>query len=489
MENMGDDNLEPNLDNLLSDNKNPQDELEAILRQSRPEPSRKSGLKLPTAPTQKSGGLLWGIVALAVILLLGTIYFLVWGVGANKGSLVVFLNEDGVNLVIDGRSFGAVDSGFTTELSGGGHTATLTKDGFLESREIFEVERGGETEVAWEVLPIPFIELLASGEGIVQPRLSLDGREVSFWDNVERKFMTANVDDGRISEIFDGRSFSGVSEISWSAAGQALVVRMAGVRTLSNMIDNRSTRGAYIPLGERPTQGPSNYNGVYTWYFDDNQKNAAGWQPVLLNENIRQVAFSADGGSLVYIYDPADNEYSLVVAKPDGEEWVRRIIDLPDLRDAHMTWGPDDRYLIMENANTTYLADLMAQTVSPILEDRVAGSAIEFSPDGDRLAYVANTDGGGRQIKIYDFEQGGNLEISVISQELSESRFAWTSGLTMLFVLPNQTFKEINLETGGERIVPFVGQDIDFEIVHMEYSRAGKTLMLETTKGVFKMRF
>jgi hypothetical protein len=489
MENMGEDNLEKNPDNSLPESNNPQDELEALLQQSQPQKAGKSGLVLPEGNPKKNNWLVWGIGSLAVVLLAGTIYFLVWGVGANKGSLVVFLNEGGTILDIDGRDFGMIDNGFKTELSAGEHVATLTKEGFLEAKETFELKRGQETEVLWEILPVPFIELLVEGESIVKPRLSLDGSEVSFWDSSVSKFKTVDIDDGRVSELFDGQSFSGVQDLSWSDIGQTLVARLSGVRTLKNMVDNRSVRGAYVPLGERPVQGPSNNSGVYTWYFGDIQNTVALWQPVLLNENIRQVAFSVDGGSLVYINDPAGEEYSLVMSKPDGEEWKRLIVELPDLRNARMTWGPDDRYLILEDGAVTYLADLVAKAINPILAERVEGTLLKFSSDGDKLAYVGRTENGGKEVRVYDLVGKEDIVIETPLEDLAESRFVWINDITLLFALPNQTFREIGLEDGGEKLIPFVGQDTSFDLVDMEYSRAGKVLMLETSKGIFKMKF
>lgn len=491
MENMGEDNSEQTQDNSLPEEKTSQDELEALLQQSQAGQTKKSGLVLPKGDGKKTNWLIIGIVVLAVVLLATTIYFLIWGIGANKGSVVFYLNEEQVSLVIDKQDFEKVDSGFEIDLSAGIHLVTTSKEGFLEMQDSFEVVRGETTEIALELLPIPFIEPLLESLDIKYARLSLDGSEVSYFNNKDNRFKSVDVESSEVAKLFEGRTFAqDVLNVSWSAVERAAIVQLSGARQMSNMIDNRSVRGAYIPLGERPVQGASNYIGVGTWLFDDTQNNVSGWQPVLLNESVRENTFGVDGGSIMYLYSPVGDEYSLIRANPDGSEWTRVALNLPIFDEPKLIWSSDDRYLLIEDRETTYLVDVLAGVADIILVDRVMGSDLKISPDGDKIMYISKDKESGQEtIKIFNIVDMENVQTDVFDEmDIVGAHFIWTSNHTILMALSNQTFRELDIEDGGKKLIPFVGQDIDFEILELEYSRLGRVLMLETTKGLFKMK-
>ncbi|MDD5606041.1 MAG: PEGA domain-containing protein [Patescibacteria group bacterium] len=490
MESMGEDNNQQELNSSPPESKSPQDELEALLQQSRVNQPRKSGIVLPQGGGKKTNWLVIFIAILAVVLLAATIGFLVWGVGANKGTAIFYLNEDGVTVAVDGRDFGAVDSGFEASLSVGTHSVTVAKDGFLEMQEGFELVRGETKEIYLELLPIPFIETVLGSTDIKYARLSLDGSEASFFDSSDNRFKSVDMDTGKVVELFEGRSFSQkIVGVSWSVTGRAALVRLTGVGQLQNMIDNRKVLGAYIPLGEQPEQGTANYNGINTWLFDDTLKNVSGWRPVLLNESVRETAFGANGGSIVYLYDPVGDEYSLVKADPDGAEWERVVLELPQFETPILWWSPDDRYLLIEDGATTYLVDVLAGVVESVLADRVEDSGLAFSPDGDRVAYVVEDDNGARRLNVFDMVQNEAADSDALADiEMQDANFVWTSGDTVLVTLANKTFREIDINDGSEKLIPFVGQDTDFEVIGLEYSRLGRMLLLETDKGLFKMQ-
>lgn len=473
-------------ENPSGEEKTPQEELEELLRQSQTTTkSAFSGIEVP----ESNGGrrfnwLGWAIGGLAILLLAGTIYFVVRGISFSQGTIVLDLNEDEVALTIDRRDYGEVDSGDQISLRAGEHRIHLSKTGFLELEEDFKVARGEEKVLVFDLLPVPVLETVVDHR-VSYVRLSASGTEVSYFDPQDNKFKSFDLEAEDTVDLFSGR-FTNVVDVVWSPVNYAAVVKLTGLPRLSNLLDNRNERGAYVPLGERPVQGPTKSEGKSTWLFDDNIKTAAGWQPILLNENIRQVAFNTDGGSIIYMYEPADGEYSLIKAWPDGLEWERVIVEMPQLDDPVLQWGRDDRYLFIEDGDRLLVADLIVKEVEDVLNDWLSGSQYAVSPDGSRIAYLAD-DGGAIRLKIYEMLTEERQVVKDLEVK-QDTAFTWTSASSLLIAVPNQELEEINIDRDSRLTIPFVGTEEELSVVRMEYSSAGKMLMIEALEGVFALR-
>ncbi len=472
--------------------KTPEQQLAELLRQSRGKPAPTKGvginLNFSNRVPKKQTRINWqaiGISLFAAILVFGTGYFLLLGLKFNVGEVTFELNEAAVGLKIDNKPYGTIDTGYVVKLKAGKHILGLTKDGFLELEKTIEIVRGDKILLNLGLLPIPSIDKLVEGN-VVYPRLNRNGLEVAYYDPIDGSFKSSSTTENKVASLFRG-SFSGVGDITWSPVTQAALVKLTGQLKLKNMQDNRQVRGRYIVLGERPTQGASKYIGTSTWFFDDSLKTSSGWQPVALNESIRQVAYSNDGAEILYIYDTADGEYSLVRALPSGEEWERVIVDLPQLDNPKMIWGADDRYLLIESAGKLLLVDLVAKSISEIVQDRVAGSQYAISSDGAKLAYVVEIEGK-MQLKTYEFATAQSEIVEKGELASTSTPITWLSADEILIVAPNQTFIRININNGDRTMIPFVGQETNLQINSMEYSSIGKMLMLTTTTGIFVMK-
>jgi len=462
-----------------------------LLRQSRPA-AAKTIIASPVSPVLKARGLKLGkinwlaimISGLALVLVFGTGYFLLTGLQFNAGELTLELNENQTRLKIDSKDYGQIDSGMTVKLRAGGHKLILAKDGFLELEKTFTIVRKKKSLLSFQLLPIP--EITRVGDANWQyARLDTNGTEITYFDARDQTFKLYKLADAATVGLFRG-SFGNVTSVAWSPTASTAVVKVAGRPQLANTIDNRGVPGRYVVLGERPEQGKAKYNGTSTWLFDDNLKGATGWRPVLLNDSIRQAGFSANGAEIVYIYDTADGEYSLVRALPDGQEWERVIVDLPKLDNASFMWGPDDRYLIIENDQALLLADLVAKTITPVAADWLPGSLYQISPDGSKLAYLAGN-GGEAQMKTYDFISG-ELKTWNAVQARQDTIFTWLDSNAIVAVTPNQSFEKISLESGDKLTIPFVGAETNLQIRRLAYSPIGQTLMLIADSGVFVMK-
>ncbi len=472
--------------------KTPEQQLAELLQQNQHKPALTRGmgvnLNFPSRVPRKQTKINWlaiGISLLALVLVFGTGYFLLTGLKSNTGELTLELNESAVRLKISDKLVGTIDTNYMVTLRAGEHKLVLAKDGFLELERTVTIVRGDKMLMSFQMLPIPTINKLVDGN-IAYARLNHSGAEVSYLDMNDRVFKSASTGENKIATLFRG-SFDNVSSVVWSPVSQAAIVKLAGQPRLKNMQDNRGVRGRYVVLGERPTQGAVKYMGTSTWLFDDGLKTASGWQPIVLNDSIRQVAYSDDGAEIVYIYDTADGEYSLVRALPGGEEWERVIVDLPQLDRVKLLWGADGRYLLIEHSDKLLLADLVAKSISEIAQDRVSGGRYAMSQDGANVAYVADV-GGQSRLKVFELATGAVKVIDKAETVSNGGVFAWLSENNILLVAPNQTFVRINVTNNDRTIIPFVGQETNLQISAMEYSPAGQVLMLTTTTGIFVMK-
>lgn len=475
--------------------KSPQEELEELLRQAKAggvktrqpaaagpskmfkvaNPLKGVGAKVSLNPTALV------LAALAIVLMAGTAYFVISNLRGSTGTVTFETNESQIGLLVDGKIQGLVDSGSVLRLKVGEYKLTFNKEGFLGQDQTVTVVADQATSVLVNLLPVPVVSQVVAGE-TRYARLNRDGTEVSYYDASEQVFRTVTVQARLVADLFRG-SFPSLFDVTWSPASQIAIVQLSGQYSLPNMVDHRNLPGGYIPLGERPNQGPAKNNGVATWFFDDSRKLAeAGWQPILLNESIRQVAYSADGAYIVYIYDTADGERSLVRAFPDGSEWRRMVTELPNFVNPKLIWGSDDRYLLIEDQGKLLIADLISQSLLDPLADRTLGSRFALSNEGDQLAYRA-----GERLKIYNFLDGAISEVPEMT--LGDSTvFAWLDSSHVVFAMENQTFEKVDVLTGQKLIIPFVGAESLTNITKMEYSRVGQILMLTTPGGIYVMQ-
>lgn len=466
------------------DDSTSQDELEQLLQQSRGVVPRTAGVRLPTGGGRPNF-LLWGIVFLTVVLLISTGYFVFRSLGFSRGTVVFELNEEGVLLAVDNRSYGTINSGDKVQLKTGQHTVNLSKEGFLEIEQELNLPRGEEVTLQAELLPIPVLKLITDKK-VEYPRLNADGSEISYFNPDGGLFQSVNLTTGQVTNLFRG-SFSAVQEVVWSPTNQAAIVKLAGSPKLTNTLDNRSARGAYVVLGERPMQGPANFQGVSTWLFDDAQRTAGGWQPIRLSDSIRETAFSADGSSILYIYEPANGEYSLVRALPDGQEWERVVDEMSRLTNPLFTWGQDDRYVLIENQGKLSVGDLIAGNIPSQLGDWMPGSHFAISPGGDQLVYLAQT-GTSTQVKMFDLLSSESKVIfNGILDVKQDSTFVWTGVTSMMFSGTDQKLVSVDIDKESKLSIPFVGATGALHIRALQYSPLGRVLMVVADEGIFTM--
>lgn len=478
--------------------KTPQEELEELLRQAGGQTAF-SNKPQSTVGTPRVGGTpmvdiasrvkwptidrKWILVgSLALVLLFGTIFFLAGLVQQGRSGVLVQTDQPDIMISIGDKEFEGIEDGDKIALAPGEYRLRAQKTGYLDYATELTVDRDRYTSVVLNWLTIPELKPIT---GVVRDlRLNSDGKEISYFDSDNRVFQTRVLEEERLADLFRGK-FDRPVNIVWSPTNQAAMVQLRGVATLPNMEDNRKARGRYLPLGESPEQAPTLSNGIYTWFFNDALKTSAGWQPVLLTENVRQVAFSADGSEIIYIYEGADGEYSLVRSQPEGLEWERVITDMPRFGNPQLSWGPDNRYLFIEDQGKIYVADLFARTVEQVLADWVVGSDIAVSPMGGELAYIG-MENGVSELKLYDLLERSIK--SVMRLDDGVRRLLWSGFGEVLVALPDQAFGKIDISTGVMSLVPFSGAQIGGDILDLHYSSLGRTLVIESEEGAYFMK-
>ncbi len=419
---------------------------------------------------------IWVGLGVFVVLLVGfTIYFVLSRISFNKSSINFTFDPSGVDIIIDGKfNKQSVDS-LSIKLKAGDHIIQINKEGYLSFEKEFELVPSEDANMHIELKPIPYIELLAEGS-MAFAGLIRNGNTMVYMNNADNTFEAASLDtiatDGNDIELFEG-NFTNVEQVIWSPGKPRAIVKIKGFPKLANTYDNRDVRGRFIPLGERPTQGLPRNNGISTWLFDDSRRIAQGWQPILLNESIRGISFAPDENRIIYFYETADGEKSLITAHPDGGEWERLITKI-DVVNPTLKWLNNDRYVLLidDGAASDKLFDVVSKDFQEIMPDRISGTSIENSPDGTRILYLANID---------ESEKLAVWNIAINSREYifdeSVISYVWQTDENVIVAKTDNTLEKWNLN-GRKWPVQFVSSVGDLSPKELFYSRLSKKLFI-----------
>lgn len=417
----------------------------------------------------------WIIAGAFIIVLIGaTIYFFLSRMSFNQGTIRLTFEPTDVDVVIDGKFNKRSVESLVVKLKAGDHLLQVTKEGYLDFERDFGLKAGEDADMHVTLEPIPNAELLAEGPTAFIG-LARSGKTVVYL-NSEKNFVA--VDNSippqrdKIS-LFSG-AFDGIRDVTWSPGEPTAVVKIQGFPKLENMYDNRGVRGRFVPLGERPVQGLARNAGVSTWLFSDARHTAQGWQPVLLNESIRSVAFAPDGSRIIYFYETADGEKSLVAAHPDGGEWERLLTDVEAI-DPTLYWLNEDRYVLLldDRGRVDRLFDTITKSLSEIMSDRASGTAISGSPDGTRILYLANVDNA-QKLAVWNIASGSQERVF----DKSVVAFVWqTDNRVIVSQAADNTLWYWDLD-GEERPVQFVSSFGALSPSKLLYSLLSKNLFV-----------
>jgi hypothetical protein len=174
-------------------------------------------------------------------------------------------------------------------------------------------------------------------------------------------------------------------------------------------------------------------------YFYDFQTKKS----VLLNENIKSIAWAPSSDKIVYHYETADGLYNnLSVANPDGSSW--HTIFQTRLTDLVVKWPtPNKIYIFNKPSGLTqgslFAIDSDSGNFSKILAD-LYGLAASWSPDGQKMIYQA-TDQQGKNLKLYVAASDGSQPKELPVQTLID-KCIWSGDSQTLFCAVPQQVSE-----------------------------------------------
>lgn len=405
-----------------------------------------------TSTLPKLSKIPWGWIVGGVfvaLLVVVTIYFFGSRISFNTGTINLTFEPTGVDVIIDGKFKKQSVSALTVKLKVGAHIIEVTKDGYLDIEREVDIVSKEQKELDIVLQVIPNLELLAE-EPVKFVDLIRNGKSIAYMD-LAGNFEVIDLEVAPVPAAVFQETFNNVQSVVWSPGDPTAMVKLKGVFKLTNMYDNRNVIGRFIPFGESPKQGLSFNNGLATWFFSDILRTAKGWQPVLLNESIRAVDFAPDGSRIIYFYETADGERSLVIAHPNGDEW-ERMISKVDADNPNLKWLNDDRYVLMfdDGDIADKLFDTVNQEFKEIMPDRVKNTAVENSSDGTRLLYIAD-EGGNKKLAVWNIIN--NVREFVF--EGSAKVFTWQNDDTVIVAKDDNSFWYWNL-TGKLKPVKFV---------------------------------
>jgi len=427
---------------------------------------------LPGGGQKPNSSRLWFIVGISflILVLLTLSFFLLKSWLGQRGSLEITFKPEGVDLVVDNRiKRNNVTKSFLS-LTAGNHFLEASKEGYLTKKESFVIKRGEKGKLDVELKPIPSLIKLPV-ENVSYASLMYPGDGLLYFDESAGIFHEFKFKEKKDFTLFEGRKFKGVKQVVWSPVAESALVKLEGRPHLKNSFDNSQVRGQYVPLGENPVQGPPLYQGETTWLFDADRQTAAGWQPVKLSDNIRTVAWAADGSEIIYFYTAADGEHSLVRSWKDGSEWSRVVSNLNQFADLKINWGSLGRYLLAQSNDKFYLVDLVAKIFNEAMPDADLNFMPQWSRDGDSLAYVKKDN---KTIGIWSATE--NKETEIRKLDFSVQAFTWRDASTLTVCDEGG-----NLWLVGDKIepLPFVATGEIKNVKALYYSVSHPSLILQ----------
>jgi len=444
-------------------------------------PSKESSFR--PIPKRQTNLLMWVGISLAVILLIGTTaYFVLSQIGFNRGKIQLTFEPDGVDLVIDQKLQKKSVNALIINLKVGDHIVQVTKDGYLDWEREFYLGARETAEMHIVLEPVPNMELVIESSPSFPTLINRDAL-LSFFDKTMGEFRAVELANKNVLSIF-GLHLPNLQTVSWSPSGVAVIIKLPNVWKLSNMLDNRKVPGQYIPLGGSPEQGPTFNNGIATWLVDSERRTNAGLQPVLLNENVRSVVFSADGSQIVYFYEAADGEKSLIRAEDiDGSSWVRLTSEVEAVNPI-LQWVNDDRHiLLIDDINKPdKLFDSLNKEFTEVMSDRIPNTLVLSSPDGNQIAYIVNSTDGSRLAIWNILDQ--KIE-KIFEQQITS--FVWQDDDTLIVTTSDNNFWYWNLD-GQIKPVKFASSFGAIQPGKLLYSRLLQELFIFSASQVFSIK-
>ncbi|MEA1910030.1 MAG: PEGA domain-containing protein [Patescibacteria group bacterium] len=388
-------------------------------------------LVVSTGSRGSSNNWVWWVIGIfGLLLVAGTIYYFLSQISFNRATVSFSFSPSGANLELDGKDKGLINS-ISLRVKSGEHNFKATKEGYLTWEENFVLVAGEEVSFNIDLKPVPTASVLFEGSTKYMDLIRKDELLV-YYDTQTGGFSAYNLEDSEIVPLFnENYSFPTLEKVSWSPSGVSAVVKIRDTWRINNMFDNSQVKGMYVPLGGSPEQAPELKNGVATWLFDNERQNTKGIQPVLMNGSIRDITFSPGGDEILYYYEAANGERSLIrAAEISGGEWSRLITDLSG-KNPKLIWLQDDNYILFYDDE-----DYVDQIYSILdrgflgegsLTDRVFDTKVVDSPDGSKLLYAYNSTNGVR-LGIWDVLE--NKLIQTFDQEVMA--YTWQSADTAI---------------------------------------------------------
>jgi len=211
-------------------------------------------------------------------------------------------------------------------------------------------------------------------------------------------------------------------------------------------------------------------------FFENNQTikkylyNFSDQRAILLNSNIRDIAWAQDREKIAYqYYDPQTEENSLNIAEPDGSQW--ETIIKTRMKDLIVEW-PDTSKLAVRTRpsgltqSVAYIINLADKKMEKIFSGNY-GLTLLWSPLGDKILF-SETNSQGKKLKLKIADNKGRIIGETKLATLPE-KCVWSQDNRVFFcavprviaekaIMPDDYYKgilnlsddlyKINLETG-----------------------------------------
>lgn len=347
---------------------------------------------------------IYKILIVIIILAAGGVMYLM----LVPAKTTITISPSEATVVVDGQQVGTGSA--VVNLKYGEHTIEGSKDGYAGWREQLKVRGGQNPIVKINLAPLPVVKLIDSG--VTSVGLSKDRKNILMSGDRGRIFYSYSISDGQKTQI--SRVDFGVAQrVKWSP--------------------NKYLAFIWRPDGTAGLADLKRYDLV-------NQEFK------LWGKGNLDLAWSADGKEVVYIYKPGTGEFSLIQADA-GNHQPDRIYDLRSTKITHpyLEWIKDGKQLMVADKDiyiyTFYTHELKQLTTSG---DVKFGRLI---PDSQTIIYATRTG-------LFKTDLSGNAKQLGQTADVA----AWMPDGKAMVVWRAGGLININLSTGRETPYAYLGE-------------------------------
>lgn len=353
------------------------------------------------------------ISALAVALIPGIAYYFISN--SRKIPVTITTNQQGFNVLIDGKEYNNVNSPYVVSLSKGEHTIVVKKQDFADLVKTLDVSPiKSKYAISFELSAYQAIEKIIEKE-IFFAAYNKELDSLSYFDKNDTGYGLKEFSLTTKQEVSMVENISQVNKVSWSPTFRQLNAKI---------INSATSQSGQIPYVSKYPEGEK-----INWIINFERKDLVSVTAKDLHPSIKNVCFNPAGDKIAYLFQNNTTK-ELAIANPDGSNFESLVQFKTIEFEPDVVWSSDgSKIAIFANTENgvastakevnVYTYNFETHSVSKLTSDGTSVGAL-FSPDGSKLLYQS-----GSNIWLYDFSKNADTAAFNLELQANLSNCAW----------------------------------------------------------------